>query len=207
MYNKYKGVYRIKCPYDLSTNQFHRKLDGTLEDIDTYISCQHGNKVFYYGSGILQAYIPSIIRGHNIIKYINENFGQDTIFDIEENDSEILFKFKSKHDNDIIPLLKPRTSGANISPFSTKNLPLNKDYKIPDEDLDRYKNIVAKIPRERILDLSHRTNSFIKSLATKKNPTEKIKADMALKGLKGKEYIHSIGKWDKYIKYLEKNIL
>lgn len=161
--------------------------------------------MFYYGSGILQAYIPSIIRGHNIIKYINENFGQDTIFDIEENDSEILFKFKSNHDKDIIPLLKPRTSGASISPFSTKNLPLNKDYKIPDEDLDRYKNIVVKIPRGRILELSHRTNSFIKSLATKRNPMEKIKADMALKGLKGKEYIHSIGMWDKYIKFLEEN--
>lgn len=162
--------------------------------------------MFYYGSGILQAYIPSIIRGHNIIKYINENFGRDIIFDIEENDSEILFKFKSKYDNDIVPLLKPKTSGANISPFSTKNLPRNKDYKIPDEDLDRYKNIVAKIPRERILDLSHRTNSFIKSLATKKNSIEKIKADMAIKGLKGKEYIYSIGMWDKYIKFLEENI-
>lgn len=202
---KYKGIYRLRTPID-QNNQFPREFDKKYAENDIYISCQHGNKVFYYGSGILQAYIPSIIRGHNIIKYINENFGRDIIFDIEENDSEILFKFKSKYDNDIVPLLKPKTSGANISPFSTKNLPRNKDYKIPDEDLDRYKNIVAKIPRERILDLSHRTNSFIKSLATKKNSMEKIKADMALKGLKGKEYIHSIGMWDKYIKFLEENV-
>lgn len=186
---------------------FPRKLDGSLEDNDCYIDCQYKNRIFSYGHGILQAYIPSIIRGHNIIKYINEHFGQDIIFDIEETDSEVLFKFNAKYDDKVIPLLKPKTNGANISPFSTKNLPLNKEYKIPDEDLDRYKNIVAKIPRERILDLSHRTNSFIKSLATKKNSMEKIKADMAIKGLKGKEYIHSIGKWDKYIKYLEKNIL
>lgn len=68
-----------------------------------------------------------------------------------------------------------------------------------------YKNIVAKIPREYILNLSHRTNYFIKSLATKMNPIDKIKADMALKGLRGKEYIHSIGMWDKYIKFLEEN--
>lgn len=162
--------------------------------------------MFYYGSGILQAYIPSIIRGHNIIKYINENFGQDIIFDIEENDSEILFNFKSKYDNDIIPLLKPKTNGSNISPFSSRNLPRNNDYQIPSEDLKLYQNIVAKIPRERILALTHRTNSFIKSLSTKRNPIEKIKADMALKGLKGKEYIHSIGKWDEYIKYLEENL-
>ncbi|MGF0102139.1 hypothetical protein [Bariatricus sp. SGI.019] len=69
-----------------------------------------------------------------------------------------------------------------------------------------YKNIVDKIPRERILDITHSTNKFIKSLVTKKNTIEKIKADMAIKGLKGKEYIHSIGLWDKYIKFLEENI-
>lgn len=35
---------------------------------------------------------------------------------------------------------------------------------------------------------------------------ENIKADMKLHGLKGKEYIHFIGKWDEYLKYLEKNL-
>ena len=162
--------------------------------------------MFYYGRNLLQAYIPSLGRGHNIIKYINDNFEQDVIFDIEETDSEVLFKFNTKYDEKIIPLLKPKTSGANISPFSSKNLPKNKNYKIPDENLVAYKNIVAKIPQERILILTHMTNKFIKSLVTKKNTWEDIKADMALKGLKGKEYIHSIGKWNDYISYLKENI-
>ena len=162
--------------------------------------------MFYYGRNLLQAYIPSLGRGHNIIKYINDNFEQDVIFDIEETDSEVLFKFNTKYDEKIIPLLKPKTSGANISPFSSKNLPKNKDYKIPDEEFVTYKNIVDKIPQERILILTHMTNKFIKSLVTKKNTWEDIKADMALKGLKGKEYIHSIGKWNDYISYLEENI-
>ena len=162
--------------------------------------------MFYYGRNLLQAYIPSLGRGHNIVKYINENFGEDIIFDIEETDSEILFKFNTKYADNIIPLLKPKTSGANISPFSSKNLPKNKDYKIPDEEFVTYKNIVAKIPQERILTITHTTNKFIKSLVTKKNTWEDIKADMALKGLKGKEYIHSIGKWNDYISYLKENI-
>lgn len=68
-------------------------------------------------------------------------------------------------------------------------------------------DIVAKLPRERILELTHSTNSFLKSLVTKKLTWEQLRADMKLKGLKGKEYIHSIGKWDKYIAYLNKNIL
>lgn len=186
------------------TNDFSRKLNGTYEDIDCYIDCQYGNKVFHFGRSILQAYIPSLQRGHNIIKFINENYGQDCIFNIEETDSEVLFQFNAKYDEKIIPLLKPKTSGASISPFSSKNLPRNKDYIIPDEDFIKYKNIVAKIPKERILDITHTTQNFIKSLATKKNLWENIKADMILKGLKGKEYIHSIGKWDEYIKYLTK---
>lgn len=162
--------------------------------------------MFYYGSSILQAYIPSLIRGHNVIKAINEFQQEGIIFDIEETDSEILFKFHYKNSDKIIPLLKPRTSGSNISPFSSKNLPRNKDYKIPDEQFSIYKEIAAKIPQERILTLTHSTNNYLKSLATKKNTWDNIRADMKLKGLKGKEYIHSIGKWDEYIKYLQKEI-
>ena len=202
----YKGTYRIKCEYDKNTNQFSRKLDGTLEDIDCYIDCKYGNRIFYYGRNVLQAYIPSIIRGHNIIKYIQENYGSDIIYNIEETDSEILFKFNVENDNKVIPLLKPKTSGTNISPFSSKNLPHNKTYKISDDELSLYKSIVAKIPQERILTLTHRTNDFLKFLITKNNTWEDIKADMSLKGLKSKEYIHSIGKWNDYIKYLEENI-
>lgn len=152
----------------------------------------------------MQAYVPSLGRGNNIIKAIQE-IDPSIIFDIEKTDAEILFKFKYVNSDKIIPLLKPKTSGAGISPFSNKNLPKN-DYKIPDEDLVMYKNIVAKIPQERILTLTHSTNSFIKSLATKKNPMENIKAEMKLKGLKGKEYIHSIGKWTEYISYLKEVI-
>lgn len=203
--DKFKGKYRLKVPYDLTTNDFTRKLNGNLEDVDVYIDCLNNTKIFYYGSSILQAYIPSLGRGHNIIKTINE-IDTSIIFDIEETDSEILFKFKYVDSDKIIPLLKPKTSGSNISPFSSKNLPRNKEFKIPDEDLNLYKEIVSKIPQERILAITHSTNNLIKSLATKKNPIENIKADMKLKGLKGKEYIYSIGEWNNYINYLKENL-
>lgn len=196
----------MKTEPDQSTNTFPRKFNGNFNDIDVYIDCQNNNRVFSYGHEILQAYVPSLIRGHNIIKTISEQFGEEIIFDIEETDSEVLFKFNAKYDDKIIPLLKPRTSGSNISPFSSRNLPKNTSYKIPDEDLDSYKNIIAKIPRECMLTITHTTDSYIKSLVTKKNPIEKIKADMALKGLKPKEYIHSMGYWDKYLKYLGDNL-
>ena len=59
------------------------------------------------------------------------------------------------------------------------------------------------MPKERILSITHITSDFIKSLTTKKNTMDDIKADMAMKGLKGKEYIHSIGKWNEYLEYLK----
>lgn len=203
--NKFKGQYRIKAPYNKWTNDFTRKLNGNLEDIDCYIDCQYGNKVFHNGRDVLQAYIPSLIRGHNILKAINE-INPSLVCNIEETDTEVLFQFKYSDSDKIIPLLKPKTSGANISPFSSKNLPKNKDFKIPNKDLDMYKQITAKIPLECILTITHSTNNFIKTLVTKTNPIEKIKADMRLKGLKGKEYIYSIGQWDKYINYLEESL-
>lgn len=205
MIDKFKGIYRLKCDYDLRTNDYNRKLNGTLEDMDIYVTCQYGNKVFHYGRDVLQAYIPSLQRGHNIIKTIQQ-IEPNIIFNIEETDSEVLFRFKYVNFNKIIPLLKPKTNGANISPFSSKNLPKNKDFKIPEEELVTYKQIVQRVPKERILTLTHSTNDFIKSLATKKNPIENIKADMKLKGLKGKEYIYSIGKWNEYLNFLYKII-
>lgn len=186
------------------TNDFNRKLNGTLEDIDCYIDCQFGNKVFYYGHNILQAYIPSLGRGHNILKYLEET-DKSLIFNIEETDSEILFKFKYVNSDKIIPLLKPKTSGSQISPFSSKNLPKS-NFKIPEYKLTQYKEIVSKIPPEKLLTLSRMTHSYLQTLVTKKNTWENIKSDMRLKCLKGKEYIYCIGKWDEYLVYLKNNI-
>lgn len=204
LYDKFKGQYRIRAPINQLTNDFNRKLNGTLEDIDCYIDCQFGNKVFYYGHNILQAYIPSLGRGHNILKNLEET-DKSLIFDIEETDSEILFKFKYVNSDKIIPLLKPKTSGSQTSPFSPKNLPKS-NFKIPDDELTQYKEIVSKIPPEKLLTLSRMTHSYLQTLVTKKNTWENIKSDMRLKCVKGKEYICIIGKWEEYLRYLENEI-
>ena len=205
MITHYKGTYRLKCEPDKITNQFPRKLDGTYEDCDVYIDCQYGNRIYSYGHGVLQAYIPSVIRAHNIIYNIEETLGENIIFDIEELSSEVLFKFKAKYEDSIIPLIKPKVSGANISPFSSRNLSKSA-YDIPSEDLNRYKNIVANIPRERILTIRDTNKKFLMSLSRKKGAYDELKSDMTAKGLNAREYIHSIGKWDQYINYLQENI-
>ena len=159
------------------------------------------------GKSILEAYIPSIGRGHNIIKAIQSELGSNIIISTQETDEEVIFQFHAKHMEQLEPYLKPKTSGASISPFSSKNLPRNKDYKIPEEDLVAYKSLIANLPQNQLIFVGKYTTSFLQSIATKKNTWDMIKADMALKGLKGKEYIHSINKWNEYIAFLKINLV
>ena len=202
---RYKGKYRLRTFLDSSTNTFPREYTGQFAENDIYIDCQKDIKVFHYGKQILQAYIPSIGRGHNIIKAIQSDLGNDVIHNIEQTDSEVLFKFNSKYMEQLEPHLKPKTIGADRSPFSSKNIQKSK-YEIPDEELNAYKKIIENIPKNQFISIVHMTNSFLQSLTKKKNTWEEIKADMTLKGLKNKEYIHSIGKWDEYINYLNEEL-
>ena len=202
----YKGVYRLRTPIDEKLKTFPREYAGQFAENDVYIDCQKG-RIFHYGKSILQYYTDSLGRGRNIIKAIDSDFqGENIIHNIEQTDSEVLFRFHSKYMEQLEPYLKPRTTGTNISPFSSRNLPKNKSYKISDEELKPYKELITNLPQNQLIFVGKYTNSFLQSLATKRKPMDKIKADMALKGLKNKEYIHSIGKWNEYVKYLQKEL-
>lgn len=199
--------YRCIAEYDLTTNDFPREYTGQLCDNDIYIKCHKNIKIYYFGRGILEAYIPSLGRGRNILKAIRTDNISDIIFNIQETDEEVLFRFKAQDMNWLEKYLSPITSGCNISAHSVKNLPKNKTYKIPDEELLAYKSKVQNLPQKDALKLGLFTNNYIKSLATKSRPFEDIKADMRKKMLKGKEYIHSIGKWKDYLDYIEREIM
>lgn len=226
---KYKGQYRIKPNLDLQLNDVPRNDDGSIDPSydDIYIKCANGSQIYHFGRSILVAYIPSIGRGHNILiaiakelKLIDEDtksrdYGtlysilnkDKTVFDIMENDEEIEFKFNAKNIELIAKYMKPQTSGADISPFSTRNLP-KLSYTIPNEDLRDYLEITNRIPKEDKWLISRITNEFMNNILSKNTlyKTITMKTDMRKKMLKGKEYIHSMGYWDEYIKYLKKEL-
>lgn len=241
---EYKNRFRLRVPICESTHNFSRKLDGTLEDIDVYIDCSNGIKVFYYGRSIYEVYIPSLPRGRNILRQLYyENINPDNVnlhesrsiindkevvrcsyqiideylyqkellssgffLDVRELDSEVTFRFNQKNFEKIIPLLKPKTAGAGISPFSSKNLPKLK-YEISDEELREYKAINDSVPKELKLMLSRITNDFIYNIMSKNKQYKKkdMKSIMRKKMLSGKEFIHSEGFWKEYIAYLKSN--
>lgn len=227
---RYKGKYRLKAPIDKNTNDFPRDSNGKIDTDDIYIDCAYGNQIYHYGHGVLVAYISSIGRGHNIlvnigeellgkeeIEKLNRDYNQlynllieeGTIKEIKQNDEEIEFKFKAKNIELVAKYLKPKTGGAGISPFSTRNLPKPEQaYIIPDEDLKEYRTITSSVPKDKLVILSQITKAFLSQKVAKKPcyKTLNIKADMKKKMLKSKEYIHSIGMWEEYLDFLSKNV-
>lgn len=214
---KYKGTYRVKPELDVNTHDIPRDANGDIADgwDDLYIDCRYGNKIYMYGHdvnkrAILSAYIPSIGRGRNIRKALEKD--NITYTDYIETGSEVIFNFKAKDISIIANLLKAKTAGADISPFSIKNLPMNKNVKIPLEENQRYKEIVSQVKRKDLLLIHRTTMSFLSSVLQKKykkydksfDYTKDMKKNMLARQVK--EYIYFKEMWEEYLTYLKKEI-
>lgn len=209
---KYKGTYRVLGELDLDTGDFPRDANGSIDEDydDLYISCQYGNKIKSAHLDesrrmLLFAYIPSIGRGRNIKKALDE---QGIWYDdYEETDAEVTFFFKAKDIEPVAKLMKARTTGANISPFSEKNLPKNSDVKIPTELMNEYKAISSKVDRKDLLIIGRITKSFLADILAKKLKID-YRTDMKKLHMsrQTKEYIYTKNMWSEYLKYLDERI-
>lgn len=156
----------------------------------------------------------SVIKDKEVVRHsyqiIDEDLYQKELLssgfflDVRELDSEVTFRFHQKNFEKIIPLLKPKTYGAGISPFSSKNLPKLK-YEISDEEMREYKAINDSIPMGNKLILSRITNDFIYNIMSKNKQYKKkdMRSIMRKTMLSGKEFIHHEGFWNEYISYLK----
>lgn len=227
---KYVGTYRVKSEYDLDTNDFARDANGNLETDSTYIKCANGAKIFHYGKNILECYVPALQRGRNMLKNLATELGlkledygtpcnyrtfyQDlentkVVFDINESDAEVWWHFQSKNIELMAKYMKPQTSGANISPFSPKNLPKQK-YSLPYQNMVVYKQIINDANLDNKLVIGKLTNDFITKIVPKKHrlyAKSDMKKEMRKVMLGGKEFIHSIGLWDEYMDFLREKLM
>lgn len=136
------------------------------------------------------------------------------VSEIEILDNEVDFFCPVENIDVIAKFISPRTSGAKIDPLSTKNLMTSK-YNIPEKDMMKYDEVVKHLPHvERTMRgrTFNTVNPYImktinaefkKEIQKKKGKNFSIKSDMVSKGLKGKEYIHSIGMWKEYLQYIK----
>lgn len=214
---KYKGSYRLLPVIDQSTNDFPRDSNGNIEDdLEIYVSCQNGNRIEYYGlndsrRAVLLAYVPSLGRGRNIKKALKKQ-GVDILF-YDESDEEVLFHFNATDIETVATLLKAKTSGANISPMSKRNLPKVK-LELPEEDMAAYKDIVDKVDKNDKLLIHRITTEFLDKVLAKelrpKGTRKPYDYKTEMKKLKlasdSKGYIWTKELWNEYLEFLEKEI-
>lgn len=204
--NHYKSVYRILPVINNATNDFCRDCNGKIDEDNVYIPCYYNSRIWHYGRSKLIAYIPSLQRGHNVIKALTKN--GVNVFDCDESDGEVVFKFNASDMEQVASLMKPKTSGAKISPFSSKNLP-KAQVDIPENELARYKSLVSKL--DNYLVVKGFNNRFLNEVLAKKlRPKGKrkpfdykqdMKALCLTRDVKG--YIYERGLWEDYLKFLE----
>jgi hypothetical protein len=164
---------------------------GDLEKFKTYKTDKKGSQIVLFDIDAIQ----------------KELINKEILVKIEEYDEEAEFYFKTSMMDYIATMVKAKTAGANISPFSTKNLPNNdKKYDIPLEDLASYKKIISVLERNEVLVIAKTNEQFDDVIRSKKGNKYNVNAERKLSCYKGKEFIHSIGLWDEYLKFLEQNI-
>lgn len=141
---------------------------------------------------------------------------KEVLVSAEVLDFEVYFEFKAVEIDYIAKLVGAKTNGKSISPFSDKNLPKT-PYKIPEKDLKVYKKSIENFPKKMItvqgkereivdgLLINRLTKQFDEVIIKSKPKKFDINKDRKLKGLKNKEYIHSLGDeiWIKYCEFLK----
>lgn len=153
-------------------------------------------------------------KGHYFENLCFKLVEQEVLVSVEVLDYEVYFEFKSNMIDYIAKLVSAKTSGSSIQPFSNKNLP-REPYKIPEKDLKLYKDSIKNLP-EKIVEINGKSRKMVDGLLIRSLNKEfdkvviasqskgfDINKDRKLKGLKGKEYIHSMGMWQEYCKFIK----
>lgn len=196
---KYVGTYEVRADYDEDTNDFPRLLDGSLDPSfdDYYIKCANGIKIRHATGSTLSCYIPSVQRGKNIIKQLND-IG-NIVIEFEILDSEVYFTFSASEIDIVAQLCKVKTRGKNIQPLSPKTLPKKKSI-VPESELQRYKKLCNQFgekPIDKAQVISKANREFEQRLK------EDYKQEMKSLKLDFRSYIWHIGKWDEYLGVLD----
>lgn len=205
---KYVGTYRVKAPYDEFTENFPCTNKGTLDPSfdDLYIPCAKGVIKHTYRPGMLVLYVEGVGKGRNVKRDIDSKYGSKVVYEYEETSDEVLITFHEDYLKKIATIVKPRTSGASIPPYSPKNLP-KPPYEIPKEDLDRLDILTKGLDKQvKMLFLRKCVSDFDAVIKKEKGKKFDLKAERKASRLKPRTFIHSIGMWDEYLKFVEKNL-
>ena len=133
-----KGKYRVLAHYDKETGQFIRDHEGRLEESfdDLYIPCKGGAHIYHFGylegnkrsvsQNTLVAYFDNYVKAQTVIEKIEAKYPHimpTCYVDMGGKfykEAEIFFD--AKYIDEFADIMGAQTKGANLSPFSVKNL-------------------------------------------------------------------------------------
>lgn len=211
LYTHYKGKYRVLPELDIDTQDFPRDFNDEVDEdySDFYLIGKSKIKIKHGVGSTLACYIPSNGVGYNVVRdycklmckkeYKDYNRAASLLIEngfidnIDFLDNEVYFEFNAKHLDDLNKIIKLRTSGANISPLSSKNLP-KPPYEIPNKDMDKYKKAKEGIEPLALGRLNIKFGE--ENVDDYKNELKKSR-------LKAMQFFHKKGLWDEYCKWLK----
>lgn len=196
---KYVGKYEVKTHYDIGSDGF---VDESADDL--YIPCSKGKGEIRhtYKDGIIAYYGPKKSVAKSILTYIDGK----SDYEVEYTDDECLIYFKDSDFDIWAKILKPSTKNKNIAPFDMTEYYKVK-YNIPKEDKETINKELAKIPiKVRKEFYSGCLDKFDDKIDSIKGKKFKFREDRERTQLDKETYIHYIGIWDKFIRYLRKEV-
>lgn len=215
---KYVGKYQVLTELTTDTNDFIRNDDGSISDDydELYIPCAFDGKIKHtYRDGVLAYFIDK----PRTLKRLMTELSASGI-EYEEDDSEEFFYFNDADMKVVAKIVGAKTKGKKIKPFDEKNIPnkidkkvksskpikIVSEYEIPSKDNMEFYSILAPIKdRSQKIQLTKKCvkdfDAVIKSTKGFDPAKEREKV-----GIKPKEYIHSIGMWREYLKFIRKAV-
>lgn len=217
---KYVGKYRVLTELTTDTHDFVRDKNGDIHpDYDElYIECSYGAKIKHsYKEDILGYWTDKISKLKSTTKKFDEN---NIKYQLGDAGDEYIIYFNDADMDKVAKLVGAKTTGKKIKPFDKVNIPdriivepteskepvIISVYKIPSEDLKPYHNAIAPIAgKSEKLKLVKKTLIDFDEIIKTAKEVDPVKERERLK-MGQKEYIHSIGMWDEYIKYIQKAV-
>lgn len=199
---KYTGKYRVLGYLDLDTNDFPRDENGNIDPSydDLYIPCSRGKSVIKhtYDNDILMiCFYDKASTAKNVFEELKNKYKNLNIT-LEIIGIDGIIYFHADDIKKIATVVKPKTSGASIKWNSTRNLP-KVSYEVPEECIKDFNKITKNLTKVQKMQFGRQ----ISSAFLEKN---KLKDDQKNSRLSAKEFIHSKGLWDDYLKFAKKEV-
>ena len=205
---KYVGTYRVLPELDPTTNDFPKDEKGHIDPSydDLYIPCSKGIIKHTYTPYYLAWYCDKIGTGRSVKRELENK--KVNIKNYEESDSEVIFWFDDADIKKVAAVVKPKTKGKKISPFSSRNIGEEEkiNYIIPENDLEKYTKLVGDLPVGERLKFGRQViKNFDPIIKKKKGKNYNVEEERLNSGLSNKAFIHSIGMWNDFIKYIKES--